>query len=45
MRYTEADFDRDLFTFEKLAKEVETVGFTVNYRPIEALKEQSYFSV
>ncbi|NVM29461.1 MAG: hypothetical protein HWN65_11530 [Candidatus Helarchaeota archaeon] len=45
MRYTEADFDRDLLTFEKLAKEIETVGFTVNYRPIDALKEQSYFSV
>ncbi len=45
MRYTQADFDRDLNTFEKLAKEIETIGLPVNYRPIEALKEQCYFSL
>ncbi len=44
-RYIQADFERDLNTFEKLYKEVETLGFVVNYRPIDALKEQCYFSV
>ena len=44
-QYTEANFKLDLNTFEKLAKELEIAGFTVNYRPIDALKEQAYFSI
>ncbi len=44
-RYTEADFKRDLNTFTKLCKEIETIGLAVNYRTIDALKEQSYFSI
>jgi len=44
-KYTEADFKRDLNTFEKMAKEVEFIGLKVNYYPIEALREQSYFSL
>ncbi len=45
MLYTEADFQRDLNTFEKMAQEVEAIGLAVNYRPIAALKEQCYFSL
>ncbi|NVM55536.1 MAG: hypothetical protein HWN66_17650 [Candidatus Helarchaeota archaeon] len=44
-RYTQIDFERDLNTFEKLCKEIEMVGLAVNYRPVDALKEQSYFSL
>lgn len=44
-RYTEADLNRDLNTFEKLAKEIEAIGLAVSYRPIDALKEQAYFSL
>ncbi|TFG05172.1 MAG: hypothetical protein EU536_02695 [Promethearchaeota archaeon] len=44
-RYAQEDFNRDLNTFEKIAKEVEVAGFPVNYAPIDALKEQAYFSL
>lgn len=45
MQYTRSDFEFDLKTFKKLCKEVEYIGLTVNYRPVEALEEQCYFSV
>ena len=44
-RYTQADFNRDLNPFEKIIKEVETIGFTPNYHPLDALKEQCYLTV
>ena len=44
-QYTEKDLDRDLNTFEKMCKEVEAIGFRANYRPVDALKDQAYFSV
>ena len=44
VRYNQADFNRDLNTFEKLCKEVELLGLTVNYRAVDAFKEQSYFT-
>lgn len=44
-RYTEEDFARDLNVFEKICRELEAVGFPVNYRPIDALKESVYFSI
>jgi Fe-S-cluster containining protein len=45
IKYTEEDYRLDLRTFEKLAKEIETVGWTVNYAPIDALKEQHYLTI
>ncbi len=44
-QYTEKDLERDLNTFEKMCKEVKAAGLAPNYYPIEALKEQSYFSI
>ncbi len=44
-RYIEQDYERDLNTFEKICKEIEGVGFSVNYAPLDALKEQHYFSI
>ncbi|TFF98787.1 MAG: hypothetical protein EU547_00480 [Promethearchaeota archaeon] len=44
-RYTKIDLANDLNTFEKITNEVKLLGFSVNYSPIDALKEQVYFSI
>ncbi|TFG05173.1 MAG: hypothetical protein EU536_02700 [Promethearchaeota archaeon] len=44
-RYTQADLNRDLNSFEKIIAEVKAIGLTPNYHPLEALKEQSYLTV
>jgi hypothetical protein len=43
--YTQENFNLDLNTFKKLCKEIEALGLAVNYRPVEALEEQAYFSI
>ncbi len=43
--YTKADLDRDLNSFEKIIKEVEFIGFTPNYHPLDALKEKHYLTI
>jgi hypothetical protein len=44
-KYTHNNFKYDLNTFQKITKEVESLGFSVNYAPIDALKEKVYFSL
>ncbi|MHA1264546.1 MAG: YkgJ family cysteine cluster protein [Candidatus Helarchaeota archaeon] len=44
-RYTQQDFERDMNTFQKLCREIESIGLSTNYRPLEALKEAVYFSI
>lgn len=44
-KYTKEDLNQDINTFEKLCKEIKMIGLPVNYAPINALKEQSYFSI
>jgi hypothetical protein len=44
-RYNEADFNRDLNSFEKIIEEVKAIGFKPNYHPIYALKEKYYLTI